>query len=158
METSAPPVRPKRKDAHEAVAKQLVAQLMRYSGHGLGDGEDAAISLKEALDSVGYPYDGFAIGKKLDEDCWEVDAMLVDELDCAGEMVETESKKIITEWVAATGFEMPYKVGDEVVPIRAFDTRLIGKVHEIRMDGTVLIDNGGSGCPVVQWEDVQLKA
>lgn len=155
METIA--TRPKRKDAHAEAAKKIAENLMSYSGHGLGDDVEAIIhDIKEALDSAGYPYDGFAIGKALDSEGWEVDASMIDNLDCAGDEVEEVLTAMITAWMEETKFQHPYKVGDPVKFVR-MGTTISSKVHEIRMDGTVLIDYGHKhGCLVLQWEDVKL--
>lgn len=155
MVTTTP--RPKQKDTHPAVAKKLAEELMSYSGHGLGeDPEEVAESIEQALDDAGPNYDGFAIGKELDDQGWEVDASMVEELDCADNLVEEELKVMTVAWMKETGYELPYKTGDAVTA-KWNRKEISGKVHEIRMDGTVLISvEGENGCPVVQWENVQL--
>ncbi len=147
---------PTKKDTHAVVGKRLAEQLMSYSAHGLGDDVDEVASeIAKALDRTRGDYDGFEIGKRLDNDsCWEVDAIMVEELDCADQMVEQELKKMITAWIEETGYEIPFAVGDAVTA-RWGRSDIQGIVYEIRMDGTALINREEEdGCPVVQWKDI----
>jgi hypothetical protein len=152
---------PKKKDAHRKASERMMKDLAIFSHWP--DAEDKTLlvnDLTSALDSVDYPYDGYAIAKELDTFYWEITADMVSELDFADRFVEEEFTRLITAWVKETGYQLPFKKGDIVTAV--WDRKPFnGAVHEIREDGTLLVSLDSiaqEGYGVFGWDAVDMMS
>lgn len=148
---------PKKKDSHRKVAERMVEDLVLFSGWpDAKDKTPLVDDLVSALDSARHhSYDGYHIAKELDEFYWDITADMVSELDFSDRFIEEELTKLITAWVAETGYKYPYAVGDSV-SYKWSGKKTIGNIHEVRMNGTVLITiPDETGCAVIHWEEVE---
>lgn len=147
---------PKNKDAHRKVAERMMDDLAVFSNWPNASDKTPLIDdITSALDGAGRPYDGYDIAKNLDDFYWNISADMVSELDFADRFVEEELTKLISAWVEETGYKHPYAVGDNVA-YNWGGKKATGTIHEIRMNGNVLINlPEGNGCAVVSWESVE---
>lgn len=149
--------RPTKKDTYRAVSMELAKNLMPYSAHGLGDDMDEVASdIEKALDMV-WETNGYKLAKVLESRFgYDPDASMVEDLDCADNMISVELRKMTKVWMEETGSEPPAKEGDQVSATWGRE-EIHGTVNQVDMDGTMSISIDETGrCPIVKWETVNV--
>ena len=152
-----PAPRPKDKDAWPAAAEALFVQLNKYhpQDFSLSEKEDIESQLIKAMDRCEPSYDGYDMGKALEDDFyWEIDSDLVSDLDCTSNEVYNERQRLVKQWVVDSQIKPTHPIGTSVlIPL----TTTVGVIDEIREDTAeyLVAVEGKSGRYIIKYEDAK---
>lgn len=152
---------PPRPTINQEVIKTAADKLVSQPGFPL---DDAGVSKDEAInDLVGcyrHHMDGYELAKALDDDHgWQIDTMLVNELDAMSCIVSDMVKEAEKAWVRECNIQPPLPVGTEL------DIGVITGICDDHYPACYLVKPHGDGPDeqtgnrrrVIRFEDAKLK-
>lgn len=156
------PPRPQRRDAHLiAVVADRLAEMLQPEYMGVPV-ETLKQDLTEAL-RWGHPYDGYDLGKELDNEGYEMRAAVVEILDSAEGILSEALEAAVGDWVKAYDVK-PRLKKDDVVQWKGEQGTIVAAHYDympgyyvLALPGHNQIANGIAGGLLLPWEELEAE-